>query len=170
MEEIALRVITDLYFDWNFLVEIDHSYFTGTGLAWNTLKLGNMRIETAMLLLPALHRCTPDLWNPYWLPRKPSECSVLPAHGAHHWASHKASPFHFRLLPQCVCFCALFAVLYPNHSQGNFFQDFSFPFGYSSLSDVNVVRFNSPSDERKHLYKFLFLQIYQPADSKKSSC
>lgn len=57
-----------------------------------------------------------------------------------------------------MCFCALFAVLYPNHSQCNFFQDFSFSLSYSSLSDVNVIRFNSPFRWMK-TYKFLFLQI-----------
>lgn len=71
-----------------------------------------------------------------------------------------------------VWFSALFALLYSNHSQGNSFQDFSFPLGYSSLSDVNVIKFNSPFKEGKTylLYKFLLLQIYQTTDSKKSNC
>lgn len=152
-----------------------------------------MRIETAVQVLSALHRCTPDLRISHWLPRKPPQCPELTN-------EHLTKLLYFTSgsFPN-VCFCALFAVLYSKHSQHNFSQDSSFPLGYLSLSDVNVIRFNSPFRWRKtFLLKnstrcimvdrvfvrnaillqscnfakvtFLFLWIYQTADSKKSSC
>lgn len=157
------------------------------------MELGNMRIKTAVQVLSALHRCTPGLRISHWLPRKPPQCPVLTN-------EHLTKLLYFTLgsFPG-VCFCALFAFPYSKHSQHNFSQDSSFSLGYSSLSDVTVIRFSSPFRWRKtSLLKnstgcitldrvfirneillqscnfarvtFLFLQIYQTADSKKSSC